>query len=197
MKNNKVFIYPTDTVWGIGSPIIDANGNKEISRIKKTSSDKPLTVLFTNIDQIKNYLNVDSLFNKEGLDDLFLQEITIGLPVSYIINSVIPDFILCKSDYIYFRCLPFLSEYISIPVTTTSLNITGEPPIATTEEARSFYDKVKCDNPHLECIWVDGDLITMSGNPSTIICMKNNKFEVVRKGVFVDGISRKLNILSA
>ena len=48
---SKVIIFPTDTVYGIGTPIFDTKGIDKIYEIKKRSKDKPLACLFSNINR--------------------------------------------------------------------------------------------------------------------------------------------------
>ena len=56
---SKVIIFPTDTVYGIGTPIFDLDGIKRIYSIKNRPLDKPLACLCSDINQIDSiaYLN--------------------------------------------------------------------------------------------------------------------------------------------
>ena len=42
---NRVIIYPTDTVYGIGASVYDKDGIRRIYEIKHRPLDKPLAVL--------------------------------------------------------------------------------------------------------------------------------------------------------
>ena len=50
---DKVIIFETDTVYGIGCLIDSDIGIKKIYDIKKREDKKPLAVLCANIDQVK------------------------------------------------------------------------------------------------------------------------------------------------
>ena len=59
---NNVIIFPTDTVYGIGTKISDKEGIDLIYQIKKRPKDKPLAVLCANLKQIEDicYLTNDA-----------------------------------------------------------------------------------------------------------------------------------------
>lgn len=50
---SKVLIFPTDTVYGIGTPIFDTEGSKRIYEIKHRDKAKPLACLCADITQIE------------------------------------------------------------------------------------------------------------------------------------------------
>ncbi|MBN3490849.1 threonylcarbamoyl-AMP synthase [Acholeplasma equirhinis] len=52
---NKVIIFPTDTVYGIGTPILDKEGIRKIYEIKGRDFNKPLAVLCSNLDQMTEF----------------------------------------------------------------------------------------------------------------------------------------------
>lgn len=47
-----ILIFPTDTVYGIGTPIFDIDGINKIYEIKHRSKDKPLACLCASLKQI-------------------------------------------------------------------------------------------------------------------------------------------------
>jgi L-threonylcarbamoyladenylate synthase len=49
-----VIIFPTDTVYGIGTKIFDKDGIKRIYEIKNRPLDKPLACLCASLQQIKD-----------------------------------------------------------------------------------------------------------------------------------------------
>ncbi len=52
MMKNRVIIFPTDTVYGIGASVYDKEGIDRIYKIKNRPYDKPLAVLCANEEQI-------------------------------------------------------------------------------------------------------------------------------------------------
>ena len=56
---SKVIIFPTDTVYGIGTPIYDLEGIERIYKIKNRSKNKPLACLCASLDQIEKIAILD------------------------------------------------------------------------------------------------------------------------------------------
>ena len=56
---SKVIIFPTDTVYGIGTPIYDLEGIERIYKIKNRSKNKPLACLCATLDQIEKIAILD------------------------------------------------------------------------------------------------------------------------------------------
>ena len=65
-----VIIFPTDTVYGIGSPIFDLDGSNKIYKIKNRDKSKPLACLCADINQINDIAKVDD--NAKKLINKFL-----------------------------------------------------------------------------------------------------------------------------
>ncbi len=53
LKNNKIAILPTDTVYGIASLASSKTGVSKIYEVKKRSLKKPVNILVSNIGMIK------------------------------------------------------------------------------------------------------------------------------------------------
>ncbi len=56
LKQGKTFLYPTDTVWGLGCDATNAEAVKRIYDIKKREDNKALIVLIASIDQLWDYV---------------------------------------------------------------------------------------------------------------------------------------------
>jgi L-threonylcarbamoyladenylate synthase len=182
MPSDQIYIYPTDTVWGIGSDIYSEIGFKEISRIKKSSSNKPLSILFADVEDVLKSFTLPNTISKTWLEYFFSQESTLGVPISWA-KIKIPHWAHLDSDYISVRCITSASikslyNKIGGPFFTTSLNFHGTPPILTLFEAKKFC-KINCNN----AIIIEEAGISLSGSSSTMIFLDENlNFEVKREG---------------
>ncbi len=192
-KKNDVFIYPTDTVWGIGCSLYSEEGYAQIAEIKNTAKNKPLSVMFSSVHDIFSSFRFPEEVTLDWLEDFFKLETTLGLPlVSAKIK--IPKWATAESDYISLRCLDSeiiksIYNEIKTPFFTTSLNLTGEPPITTLNEARQFHI-AHASSTHL----IEGqNLKELSGFSSTIIFLNENlNFEIKREGRRVDEVKNHL-----
>lgn len=185
MSSEQIYIYPTDTVWGIGCDIYSEIGFLEIARIKKTSVMKPLTLMFTEVEQVMEIFTFPKSITKNWLEDYFLFESTLGVPTVWAAKKI-PHWWHAHSDYISFRCLKMdaldkVFKKIGNPFFTTSLNIQGESPILTETAAREFASQF-CP----QAIISEGATRIMSGKSSTIIFLHNKSeklgYEVKRVG---------------
>ena len=57
LKQGKVIIYPTDTIWGIGCDATNPVAIEKIYKVKERSKGKGLIVLVDSIEMLKNYVN--------------------------------------------------------------------------------------------------------------------------------------------
>lgn len=186
----KIFIYPTDTVWGIGGDPFKLETYQLISDIKKTSIEKPLSILTNDvqnlIDVFKGSQNLAQLF-----EDLFKFQITVGLPKAAL-KLDLPHEAFSKTDFICFRVIQndIIDECISdFPrfITSTSLNISGEEPISDLELAKSFWQKY-CP----ESTFISSDFLELSGTSSTIVFISGLSAQIIREGEDLDNILETL-----
>ena len=56
LKNQKVLLYPTDTVWGIGCDATSEETVTKIFKIKQRVESKSLIILVDGIDMLKQHI---------------------------------------------------------------------------------------------------------------------------------------------
>ena len=69
LNNGGIILYPTDTIYGIGS---DSHNNQAIDRINKlkgSDSKKPLIHLMNSLEMVERYVKKIPDFAKEYLND--------------------------------------------------------------------------------------------------------------------------------
>lgn len=186
MKSD-IYIYPTDTVWGIGGDAYEFESYEVIARTKKTSIDKPLSILFPTIDEIEDYIVLN-----EKLTEVIRQThklgMSFGIKKEFLKNSL-PEKPFSNTHYVCFRVLASefmrgLEEFMSFPIITTSLNLTGNSPITELSEAKDFWQK---HLPEAKFVEVNGHE-SLSGQSSTIILFSEDKYKVVREGENIKSI---------
>ena len=131
--SGKVFIYPTDTIYGIGGSPFDQNVVRRIAEIKGRNENKQFIWLINNIDNLLNYVEIT--FEKQ-LD--FLQSIW-PAPVSVVLNLNERTKRIVEFETIAVRipknkfCQELLKE-IGQPLISTSVNRSGQEPVNNVEE---------------------------------------------------------------
>ncbi len=193
LTNESIVIYPTDTVWGIGASIYSEEAYKKIAAIKKTTEDKPLSVMFTDVKTLYTSFNFPDFMDVSWLRNYFKLESTLAVPRK-IAKISIPSWVTGKSDLVSLRCLEWeLLKPIGLdlngPFFTTSLNITGEPPIVNYDEALAFQ---KTHAP--DAAFYGESTHNLSGRSSTIVFFRGNHFEIIREGIKVEEIKKQLKL---
>jgi len=135
LKEGKVIIYPTETVYGLGASIFHEKAVRKVHKIKKESQEKPLSVAFADVESVANFVDA----TQPQLE--FIRERLPG-PVTIIVdkkepvfNSVgklvsgIPDYVSKSKIGVRipeYRALRHILQ-LSGPITSTSANIHSEP----------------------------------------------------------------------
>lgn len=166
---NKIIIFPTDTVYGIGCRFDDEESKNKILEIKKRPSNKRFSVLCSSIEEAMNLAYFDD-YSLKVASKYWPGALTLILKTNekYVntygqtIGIRIPNHEIA---------LNILKEYG--PMATTSVNISGNPPLNKYDEIIKIFgnlvDKVY-DNPYLT-----------SGVSSTVVDVSNG-INIIRKG---------------
>lgn len=64
IKNGKIVVFPTETVYGLGANAFDASAVKKIYEVKGRPPDNPLIVHFNNAEDIYKYAEVPDIADK-------------------------------------------------------------------------------------------------------------------------------------
>ncbi len=157
IKQGKIFIYPTDTIYGIGCDATNIPAVGKIREIKLRDKNKPFSIIAPSIKWIRQNLIIP-----ENLD---IKKYLPG-PYTMILKKINPLFLnhVSSSDSLGVR-IPN-SDFCDIirssnlPFITTSVNLSGEP-FAT--QISEIPDKIK---KQVDVI-IDKGILT--GKPSTLI----------------------------
>ena len=197
-KENGVLIYPTDTVWGIGGCILSKKNYDQINTIKKINTNKPVSILFSCIDHIREYFELPESITDDWMKSFFGLETTLGLPIEWA-KKDIPSWISQGSDFVCIRCLQgdffrgLVDGLEGKAVITTSLNLSGESPILNKDDAQVFREK------HApSATIVQSDQLVLSGHSSTIVRFLNSEeIHIIRKGQRFEDVLKTFEVLSA
>lgn len=156
IRSGKIFVYPTDTVYGIGCNALNKKAVEKIYKIKKRSRKKPLSIIAPSFGWILKNFHVDSAVLKKYFPGSFtlilpkkkksfLSAISRGSSV----GVRIPNHQLTK-----------LIQKSEVPFVTTSANLSG------IKSAGSLKD-VDFSVLNSANIIIDGG--KLPGKPSTIV----------------------------
>ncbi len=123
IKHGAIFIYPTDTIYGLGCDASNRSSVSSIRKIKYRDVDKPLSIIAPSIDWIKEHCIVDDKVIKKYLPG----------PFTLILKKKIPSFMswISSNDSFGIRIpdceFSKLVSKAGVPFVTTSVNFVGEP----------------------------------------------------------------------
>jgi L-threonylcarbamoyladenylate synthase len=163
MRTGSIFVYPTDTIYGLGCNALIEDSVKKIRKIKK--AEHPFSVIAPSGQWILSNMVVESkkalkvlpgpytlIFRKK--EPFFLREVS-PLPT---LGVRIPAHPITK-----------IVREIGIPFVTTSANLSGKPPIKKASQAKKFRG--------VNYI-IDGG--TLANPPSIVIDLSGEEEKIIR-----------------
>jgi len=123
IKHGAVFIYPTDTIYGLGCDATNLESVGLIKKMKYRDRDKPMSVIAPSVEWIKEHLVVE---------EAIIEKYFPG-PYTLILKKKNPDFMkhISSNDSIGVRIpdceFTELVEKAGVPFITTSVNFVGKP----------------------------------------------------------------------
>ena len=171
LKKGGVIVYPTDTLYGFGCDATNENAIKKINSIKKRAT--PISVIVKSTSIVSNWIK-----NKNNYKKYILQKIstsnTVIVPIK---KNIVSSLILGDNDSLGIRiphhefCTNLTSKYPN-PITTTSVNRTGERPLTNPQLIKTYFKN------EIKIIIEDG-IIDKKG--SKVYMFKENKFILIRR----------------
>jgi L-threonylcarbamoyladenylate synthase len=176
VKSGQLFIYPTDTLYGIGCDATNEKAVEKIYALKGREARKPLSVIVANLQMLKEYCHVDGnqlhvltrllpgpytflLKSKKKIPACNEEKIGIRMPENYFALAV------CKNA--------------GVPVVSTSANVSGKEDAAEIGEVDA-----KIAKSGAIPLAIDGGRCKYA-QASTVIDLVDMK--VLRKGAVRDG----------
>jgi len=169
IKNGAVFIYPTDTIYGIGC---DATNKEAVAKIRKTKGNfqRSFSVMVPNKEWVLD--NCDIIMEEDWLNKL-------PGPYTLIMNIKNME---CVSENVHAgdtlgvripaHWCTELSHMSKLPIVTTSANLSGGMFMTSLD---TLNDEVK---KHVDFMIDIGDI---KGKPSTIVNLSGDDIKVIKR----------------
>ena len=175
IKNGGIVIFPTETVYGIGTNGLDSNAVKRLYEIKQRPLNKPISLLVNSLDMVNKVAE-----NITDLEYALMKNFFPG-PLTIILNkkSIVPDIVTANSGTVGVR-MPAneiaikLIECSGVPLATPSANISGKP------SGTDLKDIMIDFNGKVDFFIDDGP--SKIGLASTIVQVTNGVPHILRQG---------------
>ncbi|MDY0212417.1 MAG: L-threonylcarbamoyladenylate synthase [Desulfuromonadaceae bacterium] len=173
LRQDGVIVYPTDTTYGIGCDIYNKKGIERIYQIKHRDKRKPFSFICPDLASIASYASVSNFAFK-------IMKRHLPGPYTFVLEATreVPELLVTRQRTVGVR-MPNNNIALEIvrqlghPLVTTSVNITQQQ---TYEDPSLIEDEL---GGQLDLV-IDGGKI--SGDPSTVISLIDDKIEVLRQG---------------
>ncbi len=175
IKEGKIVLFPTETVYGIGANALDEKAVNKIFEAKGRASDNPLIVHICNLDMLND------LVQEVGeIEEKLINKFWPG-PLTIIFNrkECIPNNVTAGLDTVGIR-MPSnsfarkLIEFAGLPIAAPSANISGKPSGTKIED---IIDELDGKVDYI----LDAGMVDI-GVESTVIRVVDNKVHILRPG---------------
>ena len=170
ISSGGIIVYPTDTVYGFG---VDATNENSIKRLNNLKNRKgPISVIASDKNVVSKWIDIPNDQINEAVDHLE-PHTTIIYPVK---KGIVNDLILGPNNTLGIRipghpfCLE-ISKICNIPITTTSVNKTGQEPQSNVNDILEHFGN------DVDLIVDDGDL---TGPASSIYLYQQSGLKSLR-----------------
>lgn len=175
LKQGKVILYPTDTIWGLGCDATNPKAVERLFKIKRRKENKSLIALIDSDERLKEYVKTVPPIAYDLIRNA-ANPISIVFPGGRNLakNVIAPDGTVCirvtNNDF----CIEIVKK-LGKPIASTSANIAGDP-------TALFFNQISNDIiqsvDHIVGLYQDEIHLTKA---STIIKLEvNGQFEILR-----------------
>lgn len=166
IKEGKIFIYPTDTIYGLGCNALDENAVNRLREIKQRD-DKPFSVIAPSVEWINKNFTFKNKAQIRKLPGPFT--FIVKIKKSVVADNVSKETLAIRiPDHKFTKVI----QKAKLPFITTSVNISGKKPIRNIKDVpNEILDKVD--------YMIDDGVLDI--NPSVIIDLTGDIPKIVKR----------------
>lgn len=175
IKQGKIVVFPTETVYGIGTNGLDEQAVKKLYKVKQRPLNKPISLLVSNMEMVNQIAKDITETEYKIMEKFFPGPLTMILKK----KPIVPDIVTSGQDTVGVR-IPGeetarkLVELAGIPIAAPSANITGQPSGTNLQEIKKHFEG-KVD------FFIDGGISEL-GISSTIVQVIDGRPQILRQG---------------
>lgn len=127
LKSSGIFLYPTDTVWGLGCDATDENAVKKVFELKNRIESKSLIILVDSWEMLQQYINkippkVSCVLEGTSRPTSVIYKNPKGLAKNVIADDDTVAIRIVQDEF----CKQLIKEF-GKPIVSTSANYSGKP----------------------------------------------------------------------
>lgn len=168
-----IFVYPTDTIYGFGANPFNQEAVELVYDIKGRTNEKQFILLVDSIDTLLKYVELVSENHLDFLLAIWPNPVSVVLKLNFHTSELlnqptaafrIPNHRFCQK----------LTGVLQMPIISTSVNRTGNPPISQPEIIRQEF------STEVSAIFYSNKKYFEKA--STIVDLTTNKLTLIREG---------------
>lgn len=143
IENNKLVIFPTETVYGIGANALSEDSVSKIFEVKERARNNPLIVHLKDKEEISKYAVISNEIEQKLIDSFMPGPFTLILKK----KDIIPECVTAGLDSVGIR-IPIneiankFLEYVSVPIAAPSANISSRPSGTKVSDIKDEFDNL-------------------------------------------------------
>ena len=176
LKKGKIAVFPTDTVYGIGTNAYDKDACERIYEVKGRPKNKPLSVLISDISMLKEMVKNISEVEQKLIDTFWPGPLTIKFKKR---EGILPSIVSASDEYVRIRLIKEgliykLIKTSGVPIVAPSANLSGS---STGTKIKNIINELggKVDYI-LDCGDIESDTV------STIVQVEDGQVLIIREG---------------
>lgn len=167
LRNGRVLIFPTETFYGLGCLATDAAAVNAVYQLKRRPVHKPLLLLAADVEQVRAVADLAAM--PKALAFFWPGPLTVLLPA----KDSLPPALVNERGQVAVRVTSHpvaaaLAREAGGPVTASSANLNGEPPVCEVEKLASGLLEALKNRGQVPCVFT-GDPRPQGGLPSTLV----------------------------
>lgn len=176
VREGKIIVFKTDTVYGIGTNAFDEEACKKIYEIKQRPLNKPLCILISDISMLNKIVDSISPVEQKLIDYFWPGPLTIKFRKK---QNIFPSIISAGDEFIRVRLLKSepansLIKTAGVPIVAPSANLSGNP---TGINLENIINEL---NGKIDYILDSGNV--NDDTTSTIVQVSHEKVIIIREG---------------
>lgn len=176
LKEGKLVIFPTDTVYAIGTNAYDSLACEKIYEAKGRPMYKPLTLLISNMSMLNRIVDYINPLEQKLIDNFWPGSLTIKFRKRM---GALPDIVSAGDEYVRVRLvndniISKIIEEAGVPIVAPSANLSGS------DTGTKIDNIVKELGEKVHYVLDFGDIEV--DTVSTIVQVEDNKIVLIREG---------------
>ena len=174
LRQGGIICYPTDTMYGIGCDIFNQKAVNRVFQIKKRPKHKPFSFMCSSLKDVSVYCHLPNMAYK-------IMRKHLPGPYTFILPAmkIVPKILITKQKTVGIRVpanniCQLLVETLGNPILTSSAAIAPED-----EAPAEAFQVEELFGPQVDAVIDSGPVYPQ---PSTVISMVSDKYEILRVG---------------